>query len=403
MTKFIITSIIGCLVFLSCSKDENQTNDPQEEVFEIDDYNYKTDIPDMIDFYEQDPIQYYAEFGLPSITKSASILNEYGDNPIDAFDLLLAYFSDSMAQKAINDQLWSRAFIQKMQNASGNLAEKWTHTIIHFGNQVNQLYIQNPDDPQLDQLYKILGDGIQLVMPNEFFIDMMMIEDISLYEFPITNDWLALTCGCGMDDDDEIIECDEEEVDTFDQEPNEVRKWSEVDEPFIPPHRFDGKCATLAAGNCLVKLKQIEDKIDIDIWKDLSKKLGAKKRGGVDRRATNAYFKSLGFGVTVAADKKGETAVQQAAKAMAKGCDVKLSFANKAKKKYHVEYVTDIKVDKDDPSKAVITSISWGVKSTQDVKNGKFTNKEPNKTRNENSWLSQEGDAIIRIFCPVKK
>ena len=117
---------------------------------------------------------------------------------------------------------------------------------------------------------------------------------------------------------------------------NQIRNFITTPTMF-PAHKYDGKCAALATGLCATKLKLIPDSVDLDIWKNLSKAIGALPGGGAQMATINKYYTDKGFGVTVAANKDGETAIQQAKKALDRGCDVKIVFNDNAKTKGHVD------------------------------------------------------------------
>jgi hypothetical protein len=399
-TRAVLLLLSLSVVCIPSCKDEEKSDDPTKDISsatyeDLDESDYNANQAELAQYYNSDPIKYYAEFGFPSMAVASMMYENVGGNRLDVFKKMMSYFDPNKAQTAINQNQWQMEFINAVQNGQGDLGQKWLEAMIFYGLQVRSAQLNNPDDPNLGKIYQMVGDGMNFALDQSFFSDMGIQIDYDANDDPGL-DWL---CTCNMDDDDQY-NCDGTEPDPLDEEVLKL-EWEKIDENFLPAHRYDGKCATLASGLCLKKLGKVPAEIDEKFWLDLSKKIGAEKRGGARRTKINTYFASLGFKVTKCEDKNGETAVQQADKDRNKGCDVKMVYNDPAMKKGHVEFVHNIDVDGSNPGKATVETHKWGQRVIQTYEGGKFKNRDVDEFRG--GWLSKEGPATFWTFCPVKK
>ena len=69
----------------------------------------------------------------------------------------------------------------------------------------------------------------------------------------------------------------------------------------------------------------------------------------------------------------------------------------------HIEVVTAIAVDPNDPEKSTVSTLSWGRSATVTFRDGKFSNKSDGRRYRRageaRSWLEREGDAELIYFC----
>lgn len=410
MNNYILPLILLLVAanFSGCKEDDN-TSDIADE--ELDPSDYTEDLTAMDEFYKQNAIAYYAEFGIPSIVGAALIMEESGISKTKAFDGLLEHFDLNKFQQAIQQPQWSNEFLQILNQYQGLSEEmQWVEAMMEVGIQVRDLQLNNPNDPNLGSLYMMLGDGVNFALEDGFFQEMEF--DSEVFNQDLNDDPLfRFSCVCDMLDDEDEYEnnyCDGLDDDW--PEEDITFKWSELTPQNRPrPEKTskDGKCATLAAGLCLTKLNKIKDEVNEAIWLDLSEKLGAGtfRDGGVAIDKYHAYFKSQGFGVTILKDiPNGKTASEQAADQLKKGCDVKVHYQTPKgvrPGKAHIEYVHSIKVDKTNPQKATVTTNHWGDTNTFTYNSGNYSERSTGNLAT-NSWLTKPGRATYWVFCPKK-
>ncbi len=182
-------------------------------------------------------------------------------------------------------------------------------------------------------------------------------------------------------------------------------KWTDITgSPFETTH--NGACGSVASGACAHKLGLLKEDVNSAEWDDLSKGIGAPADGMGAQVTGNpsikSWFDGKGYGMTTARDKDGESASQEAKKALEKGCDVMLWYKN-ANGSGHIEVVTAISIDANDSKKGTATTLSWGQSATTTFKSGKFSGKSDGSryrpADQAKGWLEGEGDAELIYFC----
>jgi len=171
---------------------------------------------------------------------------------------------------------------------------------------------------------------------------------------------------------------------------------------------YNGACASLAVGASLAKMGVIGDATSAYFWNELSRLLGATP-GTLGAYATDisAFYETVGYGTSQAYDGPIESAVEEAKKALDRGCDVQIYYYSADGKRAHTEFVTGITVNPADSSKATISTLSWGsgatVTYTGSADGGAYTGKSDGalyrKPTETASYLEQTGTAVLHYYC----
>jgi len=167
---------------------------------------------------------------------------------------------------------------------------------------------------------------------------------------------------------------------------------------------YNASCVGQAVGPCSVKLGILPANMTCKDWNDLSKAVGTKAGGsGAVQSGISAYYNSKGYSCTRAWSGPFESAVQEAKKALDRGCDVEISYRSSDGKQGHREMVTAIAVDANNSSKATVTTLSWGQQATVTVESGSYSGKsDGNRYRapgQNKSYLEGTGTAYLYYYC----
>jgi hypothetical protein len=164
----------------------------------------------------------------------------------------------------------------------------------------------------------------------------------------------------------------------------------------------------VAVGASLAKLGVISTNTTCQFWNELSRLLGATPGTlGAYPSDIAAFYASLGYGCNQAYDGPFESAVEEAKKALERGCDVQIDYYKTDRSRGHTEMVTGITIDPNNSSKATISTLSWGSgatvtytgSSSGGTYSGKSDGQSYRKSNETVSYLEQTGISVIRYYC----
>ncbi|MFZ2897635.1 MAG: hypothetical protein WA004_03380 [Saprospiraceae bacterium] len=405
----LIFACIGVLTFTYCKKENDDNNDCYTEPA-LSDFDFAGGSAEMYQFFINNPVQYYAETGFLGLLWQYRVMQESGGvDPNLAFARMLEFFDEAAAQQAINTNQWSPQFINKMQEVLPEpMPSQWLHAILHFTGQLEQMLENNPQDPAIGQMYMMLGDGIMHAIHPDFFKAVSPIENPEFS--PIYNE---LLCAPSENDPHTVPgmlladpPCSKALDGSQDNDTHSFMDWTAIKTPFKTSS--NGLCSTLATGLCLAKLGLGNEQVNPWQWKELSKALKSGPQGGAAMEDIAEYYKERGVDVTLAAQDQysiitgtTRTIIEQAADALARGCDVKLVYASNDKKNGHIEFVEHIDVDPDNSIKGKVRTRSWGQAATVIFADGRFSEKSDGQSYGggKEPFLADNGNAFFMIFC----
>jgi len=184
-------------------------------------------------------------------------------------------------------------------------------------------------------------------------------------------------------------------------------KWENITSSFTDT-TYNGACASLTVGASLAKLGLIAGDTTPQFWNDLSRLLGSQP-GTLGAYTTDiaAFYETLGYGAAEAYDGPAESAVEEAKKALERGCDVAILYQNTDATRAHIEFVTDIQIDSADSAKATVSTLSWGHNATVSYNgsitggtySGKSDGQSYRKSSETVSYLEQTGSSRLLYYC----
>lgn len=391
--------IVVGLALAGCNKESDiapiDDGDCPPELVQFD---YDGDRGAIETFYRQNLYLYWANYGFPALSNLSRMLSELGEiNDHSPFDGAAGAFSAEMFFQALDSGQLPPPVVQEyFAMPASNPWFAVLKSIRSYGLQIyNAASEGNPAAAQLarDELEKLTF----LCFDPEMLHAMSVIGDKGFDAPPPAMVNIRLCC-------------DKNHISNMVQEPpaggvNPRIKWTDITgSPFETTH--NGACGSVASGACAHKLGLLKEDVNSAEWDDLSKGIGA-PAGGMGAQVTGnpsikSWFDGKGYGMTTARDKDGESASQEAKKALEKGCDVMLWYKN-ANGSGHIEVVTAISIDANDSKKGTATTLSWGQSATTTFKSGKFSGKSDGSryrpADQAKGWLEGEGDAELIYFC----
>ncbi len=397
----IFTFTIAILALAGCKKESDIVpySDDDDCPPELVAFNYDGDRVAIEAFYRQNLHKYWADYGFPALSNLSQMLSTLGEtNAQSPFEGAAAAFSAEMFFSALESGQLPQPVVQDyFAMPTSNPWFAVLKSIRRYGEQIYNAASQgNPAAAHRarDELQRLT----MRCFDRESLLDLSVIgnKGFDVLPQPMVN--VRLCCG-------------KNHLSNFVQQPpaggvadDSRKKWTDITGvPWKTDH--NGSCAAVASGACAHKLGLLKEDVNSDEWNDLSKGIGAVKEGGAPVTGSSSiesWFNGKGYGMTTARDKAGESASQEAKKALEKGCDVMLWYEN-TNGSGHIEVVTAIDMDANDSKKSSVKTLSWGQSATTTFKSGKFSGKSDGsryRPQGQNKgWLEGEGGAKLIYFC----
>ena len=365
--------------------------------------DYNRDRPTMAQFYQNDPIAYWANFGIPPLARLARMKADLGADSASAFEGLMQAFNEPKLLAAVEMAKLPPAFLSDLKTQLSAGLSTSNALISAITNLIVKTDAAGTNNPNV-------GPILVPVFTNAF--DLPKLAPLAPQptkpigtNTPHTNtlDWIELHYS-----------------DNFTQRTNTFRfpvrppsddtnttthtPWDKITTPTAWNTTLDAACAAVAVGASLAKLGVFPPDTTCQFWNDLARLLGAKPgQQGAYESDIAALYNSLGYSCTEAYDGTFESAVEEAKKALDRGCDVALTYISADGKHGHVEMVTGITVDPANSAQATVSTLSWGSGATVTVSAGSYSGKSdgqqyraPGET---SSFLEGKGTAILKYYC----
>ncbi|HEV8542166.1 MAG TPA: IPT/TIG domain-containing protein, partial [Verrucomicrobiae bacterium] len=376
--------------------------------------DYNRDRPAVASFYWRDPVNYWATYGVPTLARLANMQTDLGSANMEAFNGFLTAFDSSKFMNALQTHLLPDQFeslARSYLTNNPNLTNAYINSFITLV-AVDDKLSSCPDlfrtnclkTNQLSSVFaKVLTNTANVntltnwaPQTNKIFFNPSQQTNTPSINWVDTHgsDAFAVT---------QITTAHSGDNDT-----SFTKKWSDITSSTIWNTTLNGACANVAVGASLAKLGVGPAETTCRFWNELAGLMGTTTNivGAYDDGIAGLY-KSLGYGCNGAYDGPIESAVEEAKKALARGCDVQIDYTSADGTRGHTELVHSITIDPTDSSKATISTLSWGQNATVSYSggvlggtySGKSDGSRYRKTTETSSWLEVSGSATLRYYC----
>lgn len=381
----------------------------------LDPTDYNRDRASVAQFYHRDPVDYWATHGVPALARLAIFRQQVGTDPFQPFQGFMQGFNEGRFFAALENNQLPAPFAALATNelASGSSATN------AYLNSFIKLVQQSDASTNCPSLFRT-----NCVVTNSFVpvFTQVMTNTIS------TNGWTTWAPQTNkvfinpaqQTNHATINWVDVHGSDAFTTNrrpataPNDdtnttfTTQWENISTPTLWNTTYDGACASVAVGASLAKLGVGPTNTTCRFWNELSRLLGSTP-GVLGAYQTNiaALYGSLGYGCNAAYDGPFESAVEEAKKALERGCDVAITYISPDRTRAHTEMVLGITVSAADSTKGTISTLSWGQNATVNysgsVTGGSYSGKSDGqryrKSTETTSYLEGTGTSIIHYYC----
>jgi hypothetical protein len=360
----------------------------------LDTTDYEAARPVVASFYESDPIGYWASYGIPALCRLAEQAVVQGANTNSPFDGLTTAYDESMFMSAYTGGQLPSEFSQRVQSFLAMGQPPSQALLLTFRSFIREM--DGATDSRIAQILQMFYN----VFPNAFHIDLLSPlapqPSKAFGSPPPSNqvDWIGL-----YGDDSFCLTATALQPNPLpdDTDTNRVIRWDRIT-GIRWQTTYNASCAAQAVGPCAVKLGLYRTNMTCQLWNDLSRALGATPgESGAPHSGISGWFDRNGYGCQRARDGIFESAVDEARKALARGCDVLLRYTSGTNG--HVEMVTSIALNPNNSSSATVTTSSWGSNATVTVTGNTYTNKSDGARYGTNSYLNMGGTAYFYMYC----
>ncbi|MGH2628332.1 MAG: hypothetical protein ACRDHY_16970, partial [Anaerolineales bacterium] len=363
--------------------------------------DYEGDRPSVSEFYQADVSAYWANHGLPPLSRLTNQMESLALEPLSAFGGLIDFFRETSFLRALASGEISPEFKERLNALQPPANSTWEALVRTIGSYVSELDAISGDpgkQGRVDEIHSLFGS----VFRRAFDLDeihVLVPPPIKDFVPSPTECITELVCRAGF----ESFSADLTSTPTDDNDTSTSTKWTAVSG--VPwKTTYNASCVAQAVGPSGAVLGLLEDSVTCKGWNDLSRELGAKPgKAGAGMSSVCDWYKGKGYCCTQARDGTAESACQEAKKALERGCDVLFHYQSIDDMKAHLEKVQSIEIDTADSKKCKATTLSWGQKATVDYERGKYRNKSDGlryrKTDEPKSYLEGEGKAMIVYYC----
>jgi hypothetical protein len=379
----------------------------------LDTTDYNLGRASIAERYHHDPIEYWANFGVPALARLAAMRERVGLDPFAVFRGFLQGFDEMRFREAlVRDDLPPPISVTLSNQLSAGLAltnafVKTMITLVKTNDTTNCFTVISTNCFRTNTLAPVFSKVMTNWATTNTWSAWEPAGSKSLYS---TN---QLTNHPGFN------WIDTHGTHGFTQERRPARppintnttvkvKWEDITSESFTNTTYNGACASVAVGASLAKLGLIPDDTSAQFWNELSRLIGATP-GTLGAYATDvaAFYKTLGYGAANAYDGPSESAVEEAKKALERGCDLAISYYSADGTLGHAEFVLGIEIDPNDSTKGTISTLSWGQHATVtydgSISGGTYDGKSDGaryrKPGQSASWLEQTGTAYLRYYC----
>jgi len=369
-------------------------------VIPLDLTDYNKDRPAVAQYYSQDPQTYWAQFGLPSLSRLGNLQTSLGGNPTNAFAGVMTAFAPLKFGNALQaGQLpvdFSNVVYSSIQSGNGtNLG-----VVNGFCSLVSNLdsFIVNSNTSAALGVYQEFNTVYTLSFQTNQLTGFAPGTNKPYKFLPVTNNinWVDVHGDYTFTSHQPPFNGPGSgNTNTSTHTP-----WGQITYPPLNVS-YNAACAALATGASLAKMDPAFPKSTTpQFWNEFSMQLGASTTTiGATVDAIDAYYNTLGFSSVQAYDGPFESALQEAYNALARGCDVTLEYLSADGKDAHIEMVTAINMM--NSQQGTVQTLSWGQTSSTTYTSGQWSGKEDGSRYGSQSWLNGgSGRATFYYHCP---
>ena len=380
----------------------------------LDTTDYNQDRAAVAQFYHSDPVSYWATFGVPALARLAVIRENVGADPYAPFQGFLQGFDTNRFLLALERNELPPPISLNVSNqlAAGmsvtNAFVRTLITLVKTNDATNCFEIVRTNCIATNSLAPVFSKVMTNWATSNNWSGWAPQTNKTLYS---TN---QLTSNRGINWIDThgthaFTQVLRPAVQPISDSNTTTRvKWEDITPESFTNTTYNGACASVAVGASLAKLGLIADSTSPQFWNDLSRLIGATP-GTLGAHSTDigGFYDTLGYGAAEAYDGPSESAVEEAKKALERGCDVAIYYYSADNTRGHMEFVTGIDINAADSSKATVSTLSWGENATVtyngSASGGTYTGKSDGpryrKPGETTSWLEQTGTCVLFYYC----
>lgn len=380
----------------------------------LDDTDYNRDRLAVAQFYERDPIQYWATYGIPALARLSLLQADPQADPINPFRGFLQGFLTNRLIALLDSGDLPEVFATNVnkQLAAGapitNAVVKTITDLVREHDATNCLDLFRTNCLQTNALSPVFKKVLTNSWSSNSWTGVApgtnkLVFSTNQFTNTLGPKWIDTHGTHGFTTNSRPVRPPVRDTNTVTKV-----KWTNITSSTFTDTTYDGACASLAVGASLAKMGVIGDDSSAYFWNELSRLLGAQP-GTLGAYSTDiaAFYETVGYGASAAYDGPIESAVEEAKKALDRGCDVQICYYNSDRTKGHTEFVTGITIDPANSSRATISTLSWGsgatVTYTGSASGGTFSGKSDGslyrKSTETVSYLEQTGTARLHYFC----
>lgn len=411
--------------------------------------DYSRDRSAMAAFYNQNPSGYWAQFGIPPLTRLAQVLEGGGASPAEAFGDLQPAFQPQVLQQALSQNQLPPPVAERLQQALRMGAPLWDATLGTFSSlirdwdQIRETQgSEHPSLAQITQQVQVLFDRA-FAIPNLQHLAPVAQKEVLPGQQPLpgiddlhgTSDYADVSVNrhlTGLTKEPvvlngapavlshyqfRIVEFTGKtarfrtEAITLTNVPDNAPPPNPADGELAPltpwpaitnswPTTHDGACATLATGLSAWKLGLLPYLVNCQLWNQISHELGAVPGvAGATGDGQAAWYGARGLSCTKAVDTADQSAVAEADAALARGCDVRIRYVSRDGSQAHTEFVTSIDRVPNSTTQWRVRTISWGQLANVTVGPAGFRDKSDGPRYGAGGFLNGEGIAEFYYYC----
>lgn len=369
----------------------------------IDPTDYEADRSAVATFYNSWGPNYWTDYGIPPLARLADLREGLGQVPWTAFDGMQAAFDQNKLHEALERGQFAPAFAQPLQSHISGGDSPWVAVLGTYRDLVRELdqarVTGGTNYPQAQIIqYALYGSFLQI-----FNVALLSpLAPVPVKEFdvpPPTNrlDWVDIHFS------DFFTSVPLTTTPPLPDDTNTTRRvaWTNIN-GVLWTTTYSAACIAVSVGASAHKLGLSPRDIDCVEYNELSRSLGAKagQLGGYHSGAAK-YYASKGYSCDSAWSGPFESAVEEARKALARGCDVALHYLSADGKKAHEEMVTGMTVNADGSAK--VETLAWGQGASVTVTGGEFSGKSDGQryraAGEAKSYLEGKGTATFYYYC----
>lgn len=380
----------------------------------LDTTDYHQDRAAVAQFYHRDPVSYWATFGIPALARLAVIRENVGADPYAPFEGFLQGFDTNRFLIALDRNEFPTPLSITFSNefsAGLSVTNAFIRTLITL--------VKTNDATNCFEIFRTNCFNTNSLAPVFSSVATNWAGSNTWSGWaPQTNKTLFNTNQATSHRG--ITWVDTHGSHAFTQRPlptpqphadsnTTIRvKWEDIISSTFSNTTYNGACASVAVGASLAKLGLIADNTTPQFWNDLSRLLGATPgTSGAFTTDIAAFYDTLGYGATQAYDGPSESAVEEAKKALERGCDVAVEYISADNTRAHLEFVIGININPADSTKATLSTLSWGDNAFATYNGGITGGTYANKTDGQRyrkpgetaSYLEQTGTCILFYYC----